>query len=150
MHNLKSMPLEKIPPTVGLNIARLDKKGGEYVFWDVGGQSVLRKIWNKYFSECNGLVFVIDGADEIRFQEVKETLEDVFTEENDTIGRVPVLFLLNKNDKGEFRGVDFISETLSLNQLPVLESVVLPVSALDKTGLETALNWILTSVKDNK
>ena len=150
MHNLKSMPLEKIPPTVGLNIARLDKKGGEYVFWDVGGQSVLRKIWNKYFTECNGLVFVIDGADEIRFQEVKETLEDVFTEENDTIGRVPVLFLLNKNDKGEFRGVDFISETLSLNQLPVLESVVLPVSALDKTGLETALNWILTSVKDNK
>ena len=105
------MNLQKIPPTVGLNIAKLEKSNGEFTFWDVGGQAVLRKIWNKYFSECHGLVFVIDGADEIRFQEVRETLDDVFSD-NSEMEKVPVLFLLNKNDKGEFRGVDFITERI--------------------------------------
>ena len=37
MHHQKSMDLEKIPPTVGLNIAKLEKGNGEFVFWDVGG-----------------------------------------------------------------------------------------------------------------
>jgi ADP-ribosylation factor related protein 1 len=67
MDNQKSMSLQKIPPTIGLNIAKIDKSNAEYTFWDVGGQAVLRKIWNKYFTECNGIVFLIDGSDEIRF-----------------------------------------------------------------------------------
>lgn len=74
MHGQKYMSLEKITPTIGLNIAKLQKSNAEFIFWDVGGQAVLRKIWDKYFGECNGLIFVIDGCDEIRFQEVKETL----------------------------------------------------------------------------
>ena len=71
--------LEKIPPTIGLNIAKITKSQGEFVFWDVGGQKSLRKIWGKYFSECNGVVFLIDGSDESRFEEVKEVLDSLYT-----------------------------------------------------------------------
>ena len=34
---LRSMKLEKIPPTIGLNFAKVEKKTGEFTFWDVGG-----------------------------------------------------------------------------------------------------------------
>lgn len=37
-------------------------------------QERLRVIWNKYYSESHGIVFVIDSANEARFQEAKETL----------------------------------------------------------------------------
>ena len=37
-------------------------------------QERLRAIWNKYYSESHGVVFVIDSANEQRFQEAKETL----------------------------------------------------------------------------
>ena len=37
MHGQKSMPLAKITSTIGLNIAKLDKHNGEFIFWDVGG-----------------------------------------------------------------------------------------------------------------
>ena len=75
MHGQKHMSLKKITPTIGLNIAKIEKNNAEYLLWDVGGQTVLRKIWDKYFSEANGLIFVIDGSNDIRFQEVKETLQ---------------------------------------------------------------------------
>ena len=61
------MNLEKIPPTIGLNIAKITRAHGEFLFWDVGGQKSLRKIWTKYFAQCNGVMFIIDGSDETRF-----------------------------------------------------------------------------------
>jgi len=95
----KSMNLEKIPPTVGLNITKVEKRNAEFVFWDVGGQMVLRKIWDKYFAECNAIVFVIDGSDQIRFDEVKETVGRLYDPDNPTdLIEKPLLFLLNKSD----------------------------------------------------
>jgi GTPase SAR1 family protein len=39
------MNLDKIVPTIGLNIAKILKSNGEFTIWDLGGQQVLRKIW---------------------------------------------------------------------------------------------------------
>ena len=44
------------------------------IFWDLGGQSELRSIWDKYFRETHGLVFVVDSADPSRFNEAKNEL----------------------------------------------------------------------------
>jgi ADP-ribosylation factor related protein 1 len=49
------------------------------LFWDVGGQKSLRKIWHKYFCECNGVVFIIDGSDESRFDEVRDVIDELYT-----------------------------------------------------------------------
>ena len=75
LHEQKSIATDRIVPTVGLNIAKICKHDAEYVFWDLGGQQQLRKIWNKYYEETDGVVFVIDGADEERFEEAKQTLK---------------------------------------------------------------------------
>lgn len=37
-------------------------------------QERLRAIWNKYYSESHGIVFVVDSANEARFEEAKQTL----------------------------------------------------------------------------
>jgi signal recognition particle receptor subunit beta len=42
---------------------------------------VLRKIWEKYFTQCNGLVFMLDGSDPIRFDEARETLAKMYDRE---------------------------------------------------------------------
>ena len=103
------MKLEKIPPTVGLNLSKIEKRRAEFTFWDVGGQMVLRKIWDKYFSECNAVIFMIDGSDANRLQEVKSTLNRLYNKDAPTdLVDLPVLFLLNKKDKPEFVGYDRI------------------------------------------
>lgn len=71
-HNLKSMSLDKIVPTVGLNIAKLERKEGDFMFWDLGGQAGLRKLWAKYYEETNGVVFIVDGSDSSWYQEARD------------------------------------------------------------------------------
>ncbi len=43
----------KILPTVGLNVGRIEAHTHNLVFWDLGGQSGLRSIWEKYYSEAH-------------------------------------------------------------------------------------------------
>lgn len=66
---VEPLPPEKIPPTVGLNIGRMEVGRVKLIFWDLGGQTGLRGIWEKYFAEVHGLVYVIDAADDKRFEE---------------------------------------------------------------------------------
>ena len=61
------MSLDKIVPTVGLNIAKIEWKEGEFMFWDLGGQAGLWKLWAKYYEETNGVIFIVDGSDQARF-----------------------------------------------------------------------------------
>ena len=75
----KFMSQARIPPTVGLNLARVEKRRAKFIFWDVGGQAVLRKIWEKYYSQCNAVIFVVDGANESRMEEVKSVLDKLYS-----------------------------------------------------------------------
>ncbi|TNV75728.1 hypothetical protein FGO68_gene16299 [Halteria grandinella] len=165
MHGQKYMDFKKITSTIGLNICKLEKSNGEFTLWDVGGQVVLRKLWEKYFNEAHGLIFVIDGADDMRLPEVKETLHHVFTTQpshdlesvNTTTAfdQLPVLFLLNKQDSKGFKGVDFVTERTNLGHLLTSaqrrnsESMVMAVSAIDTQGIEGALAWIMAAVSES-
>ena len=44
----QGMPLDKIPPTVGLNVGRMGIANCKVIFWDLGGQIGFRSIWDKY------------------------------------------------------------------------------------------------------
>uniref|UniRef100_A0A7S3NER2 Uncharacterized protein n=1 Tax=Euplotes harpa TaxID=151035 RepID=A0A7S3NER2_9SPIT len=142
---MKSLPPERIVPTIGLNIAKITQSDSEFVFWDLGGQEKLRKIWNKYYEETDGIVYIIDGADESRFDEVRATLEKIM--EEPTLQNLPHLILLNKSDLEEFKGAESITEKLKLYSLKCDDYVILPVSALKETGLAAAVNWIMESIK---
>ena len=52
-------------------MAKIEKRRSKFNFMDLGGQVVLRKIWEKYYTQCNGVIFVIDGSDEDRLNEAK-------------------------------------------------------------------------------
>ena len=170
IEGLSKKQVKKLPPTIGLNIAKITKYQGEFVFWDVGGQASLRKLWQKYITEANGVVFVIDGSDESRFDEVREVIDGLWTRRGlddaglpvvkgsgdiedesleSTLADLPCLFLLNKNDSPDFKGIETIQRKLELSNINCIESVCLPVSALDANGVDAALSWIYRSVYEN-
>ena len=58
--------LSKILPTVGLNIGRFEVRGVNTIVWDLGGQAGLRSIWDKYYPDTHGLIWVVDCSDPSR------------------------------------------------------------------------------------
>ncbi|XP_023598309.1 ADP-ribosylation factor-related protein 1 isoform X1 [Trichechus manatus latirostris] len=71
----KGMSLSKITTTVGLNIGTVDVGKARLMFWDLGGQEELQSLWDKYYAECHGVIYVIDSTDEERLSESKQAFD---------------------------------------------------------------------------
>ena len=74
--------------------------------------------------------------------QMDESIEDI-------LKRLPCLFLLNKNDRLEFKGLEYITKALELDQINCIDTKALSISALDMNGVDTALNWVYKAVVDN-
>ncbi|KAI5176309.1 GTP-binding protein SAR1 [Pancytospora epiphaga] len=61
---------------------------------DIGGHRAVRVAWKDYFFNVDGVVFIVDTADEQRFDEVREAWAAVRSLEREA----PVLVLMNKID----------------------------------------------------
>ncbi len=135
------IPVGKIPPTVGLNIARYELSNLKVLVWDLGGQVSLRTIWKHYYEEAHAVVYVVDSSDQDRLAEVKEALEGVSGHE--ALRDVPLLIAANKQDlpnvlSTETLGLALGVDGLKNNRRPL---EVIKLSALTKEGLDDAIRW---------
>lgn len=138
------LPSECMTPTIGLNIAKFPYRGKIIKVWDLGGQTDLQSIWQKYYSSCHGVIFAVDSTDSNRILEAQQTLSKAL-QHQDLIGDVPILMLANKRD--------CIERALPLEQIKLLfhpiasildasEAIVLPICAIDGTGVQEGIDWI--------
>lgn len=133
----------------------MDIKSSRINFWDLGGQQDLQSIWERYYPECHGIVFVVDSTDSKRLEECRDTfgkntmcfffclvvthwnIERIIT--NDQVEGVPILMLANKQDVDGALRVEEIKEVFNriAVKLGARDSRVLPVSALTGYGYKT-------------
>uniref|UniRef100_A0A0K2TEV9 ADP-ribosylation factor-related protein 1 n=1 Tax=Lepeophtheirus salmonis TaxID=72036 RepID=A0A0K2TEV9_LEPSM len=79
----------KITTTVGLNIGRIEVNSVRLNFWDLGGQSELQSLWDKYYAECHAIIYTIDSNDRERISESKVSFDSMISNEN--LKGVPLL-----------------------------------------------------------
>ncbi|KAJ3334087.1 hypothetical protein HDU76_011611 [Blyttiomyces sp. JEL0837] len=146
----KALAPSKVGPTVGLNIGKIEVGRIRLNFWDLGGQSELRRLWDKYYSESHAIVYVIDSSDPDRIEEAKETFESIIT--NDEIEGIPLLMLANKADKPGSISVPALKEIF--NQLALKlgarDSKVMSISALRGEGVRDAIDWLFLRLERNR
>lgn len=65
-------------------------------FWDLGGNEKLCSIWQNYYAESDGIIFVVDGLDWERMEKVRDSFANVAS--HDALEGVPVLVVVNKLD----------------------------------------------------
>ena len=137
-------------PTVGLNIGQLEIDSRKRLkFWDLGGQTELQSLWEKYYDEAHAIIFVVDSTDRERIDAVREALETVLI--NDKVEGLPILMLANKQDMPDALSVSDIQAIFNkiAELLSARDSKVLPISALEGTGVKEALDWLVVRLERN-
>jgi len=145
----RGMQLSKITTTVGLNIGKIVTQGVKLMFWDLGGQEELQSLWDKYFNDCHGVIFIIDSADPDRLVESKRAFDTVLG--SSALDTAPLLILGNKQD------IDGCLPLLEIkhafhdcsNRIGSRDCMIRPCSALTGAGVTEGIEWMAKCVKLN-
>jgi ADP-ribosylation factor related protein 1 len=129
---------DRIPPTIGLNIGKMDVAGCKCLFWDVGGQQKLRSLWDRYYAEAHGMVFVLDANDPDRLDEALRTFEAV--RESEELRGIPILIIANKQDLPAAMSADELRRKFGGVR-------VQPASCLTCEGLDEGVRWIVQEAR---
>lgn len=144
------VPNDRIAPTVGQNVGHVKIANTWIKLWDLGGQESLRSLWDSYYISSHAVVFVVDSTDRERIQECKQALDQIVSRED--IEGTPILMLANKQDKEDRLEVEDIKEIFNkiAEKMSARDSRVLPISALQGTGVQEAAEWLASRVTRNK
>ena len=148
---IASIRPSSILPTVGLNIARVEDPSCRLVFWDLGGQSGLRSIWDKYYREADSVLFVFDCCEQDRLAENLDVLDECLSS-NDLVG-VPVLIFANKQDLPNSISPDQLKEKITERdtfQNNHSNYHVLGGSAYEGYGVKEGIQWLINVMKSNQ
>jgi len=140
LYKLKLGEVVTTIPTIGFNVETVEYKNISFTVWDVGGQDKIRPLWRHYFTNTQGLIFVVDSNDKERLQEATEELNKMVNE--DELRDAIVLVFANKQDLPNALSVSEITEKLKLHQLRGRKWYVQAATATQGTGLYEGLDWL--------
>jgi len=100
---VKMFPLDKIRPTLGQNLAKLDMCGCKCSLFDLSGAEKMRLLWERYFRDADAIVYVVNCADTSFDNLEKSRSEFEQLCQNDVIQRrcragLPILIFANQID----------------------------------------------------
>lgn len=110
--------------------------------WDLGGQPRFRSMWERYCKGVDGIVFVVDSADESTIEQAKNELHQITTSEY--LKDIPLLVLGNKNDLENALDVDQVIEKMDLNNIDKNRGIYCySISVKEANNLSSVLQWLI-------
>jgi len=144
----EGLPPDRVVPTVGLNIGRMEDANAKLVFWDLGGQVGLRAIWEKYYEEAHAIMYVIDAATASSFEDAKSALDKVIRHEH--LRGAPLLIVANKQDLPGVINDEELAKFLNLKELDERPYMFQAVSAYDGRGIKSGIDWLVEQMEKCK
>ena len=91
LNYLLNQDVKDVKPTLGINAQTINFCGITLNVYDLWGKKAIRKYWQYYYENIDGLIYVIDASDEERMEECNELFQQLLKEEK--LKNIPVLFL---------------------------------------------------------
>eukprot|EP00111_Clytia_hemisphaerica_P022960 TCONS_00067587-protein len=140
LYKLKLGEIVTTIPTIGFNVETVEYKNISFTVWDVGGQDKIRPLWRHYFTNTQGLIFVVDSNDRERIQEAAAELNKMVNE--DELKDSFILVFANKQDLPNALSTSELTEKLGLHQLRGRKWYVQAACATQGNGLYEGLDWL--------
>merc|ERR1712227_668338 len=148
LYKLKLGEIVTTIPTIGFNVETVEYKNISFTVWDVGGQDKIRPLWRHYFTNTQGLIFVIDSNDRERIGEAREELNRMLNE--DELRDAVLLIFANKQDLPNAMNAAEITDKLGLHALRQRNWYIQATCATSGDGLYEGLDWLSNQLKNKK
>jgi GTP-binding protein SAR1 len=119
--------------------------------FDLGANESVDEILSEHFPKIDGIFFLVDLSDPLRFPEAKEQLDRLFNVSE--IQNIPIVILGTKSDKKEAVPEKKIKDTLNINEIFANDSRPMEFfmcSSVNNTGYQDALKWLISNLKENR
>lgn len=134
---------ENIAATVGYNVDKFKKGKVEFTAFDMGGAQKFRGLWESYYSNIDGVVFVIDSSDALRLCVVKDELQQMLQHADLKATRTPFVFFANKMDLAGAKTPMELTQTLELNRIMGDRPTnIFASNALNGEGIDDGIQWL--------
>ena len=137
-----------VVPTIGFNVERFQTKSLQFTAFDMSGQGRYRNLWEHYYRECHGIIFVIDSSDKIRMTVAKDELNMLLRNSDIAQKRIPILLFANKMDVRDSLSSCKSSSLLQLEQIKDKPWHICASNALTGEGLNDGIQWVAEQLKD--
>lgn len=136
--------------TVGMEVAKLETRGLQFVAWDIGGQRAFREtVWQSYLLGAKAIIYVIDSTDISRLEESRKELE-TYVFNNPTLSNCPVLLLANKQDLPTARSALEIEFLLNLHLKKSHTVKIFEISCKTGYNIHESFIWLCNQLDGNK
>jgi len=141
LYKLKLGEVVTTIPTVGFNVESMDYKNITMTVWDVGGQDRIRPLWRHYYTNTEGIIFVVDSNDRDRMTDAREELHRMLGEPD--LRDAVLLVFANKQDLPNAMSATEITEQLHLNNARNREWYIQTCCATNGDGLYEGIDWLV-------
>lgn len=113
-----------------------------------------RRVWKDYYEDIDAIIFLVDAADETRFDEAREELQGLLSDES--IANVPIAVLGNKIDAPGAVHEDSLRQKLGIYENSGYSSSgktntrpmkLFMCSIINQAGYDVAFKWINERIK---
>lgn len=110
----------------------------------MSGATRYRSLWEQYYRNSAGVVFVVDSADRFRLVAAKDELHAMLG--HAALARSPLLVLANKQDVKDAAIASEIAELLDLKEIRSRAWQICGTNALTGDGLDKGFDWLADAV----
>ena len=133
-------------PTPGLIVTNINICGINLNIIDMPSRKFFYQYWHYYYEGTDAIIFMIDGSDDGRIEEVKECFQKLLKEKN--LKNVPILTYDNKADLMDCLGPDEIIDKLEMYDIEGRDWAIYDCSALKDNGIKEGIKWLFEKLSE--